>query len=95
LIFIENTKFNELKENYGIKMRPLNFFVGFFQAIVLSCWAGLVQRFSLNIDDYPEMMTGGFLWFRDLSMSDPYFILPMVNCFLLFLTIYVKYFYNM
>jgi len=53
-------------------------------------WAGLVQRFSFNLEDYPEMLTGGFLWFKDLSLPDPYFILPILNCMTILMNMYVS-----
>ncbi len=58
----------------------------------MTVWAGLVQRFSLNVEDYPEIMTGGFLWFKDLTLSDPYFIIPFINSFLIFMNICVTIF---
>jgi membrane protein insertase Oxa1/YidC/SpoIIIJ len=60
-----------------------------FQGMILLCWTGLVQRFSFNVEDYPEMMTGGFLWFKDLSMTDPYLILPILNSVVIMLNTYV------
>ena len=64
--------------------------MGSLQMLIMATWAGLVQRFSLNIEDYPEVMTGGFLWFKDLTLSDPYFILPLVNALLIFLNMSVN-----
>lgn len=43
---------------------------------------------SYNADQFPEMVDGGILWFRDLTAPDPYMILPVINCFLLILSIY-------
>lgn len=62
-----------------------------FQGMILLCWTGLVQRFSFNVEDYPEMMTGGFLWFKDLSMTDPYLILPILNSIVIMLNTYVNF----
>ena len=72
-------------------MRPskIRFLLGFLQILILTVWAGLVQRFSLNVEDYPEIMTGGFLWFKDLTLSDPYFILPLINAAMIILNISV------
>jgi len=58
--------------------------------MILICWASLVQRFSFNIEDYPEMLTGGFLWFKDLSLHDPLFILPLLNGVVMIFNIYVS-----
>jgi len=66
-----------------------------FQGMILLCWTGLVQRFSFNVEDYPEMMTGGFLWFKDLSMTDPYLILPILNSVVIMLNTYVKFYLNL
>lgn len=50
------------------------------QIIILIAWAALVQRMSIFIEDYPEFIDGGFLWLKDLTVPDPYFILPFINC---------------
>ena len=59
------------------------------QGLILICWSSLVQRFSFNIEDFPEMLTGGFLWFKDLSVPDPYFIIPIINSFGIVGSLYV------
>jgi membrane protein insertase Oxa1/YidC/SpoIIIJ len=51
--------------------------------------ACLIQRVVLHVEDYPEVFTGGFLWFKDLSMVDPFYILPLINLFLQVFSIYV------
>jgi membrane protein insertase Oxa1/YidC/SpoIIIJ len=71
------------------KMNKLSFLFAFSQMTILGSWAGLVQRFSLQIEDYPEMLTGGFFWFKDLSVPDPFFLLPLINNAMLFLIVYV------
>ncbi len=93
LIIIENRKIQQLKENYGIKQSPLLLLLSLTQGAIFGIWAGLVQRFSFSIEDYPEMINGGFLWFRDLSMTDPYLILPIVNTVLMVANIYVSLIY--
>ncbi len=90
LVVIENEKWKKLQKEHGIKTNFLTMGLNMFQGIILVCWAGLVQRFSFNVEDYPEMMTGGFLWFKDLSMSDPYLILPLINSLAMVINLYVK-----
>lgn len=90
LMQMEQMKLNRFKRLHGIKMPLLAKLSMPLQGLTMIVWAGLVQRFSYNIEDYPEMLTGGFLWFKDLSISDPYFILPALNVLFIFLNIYVK-----
>jgi len=87
---IERAKIIKLKEEKGIKNNSILIILNLFQGLILATWTGLVQRFSFEVEDYPEMMTGGFLWFKDLSMTDPYFILPLLNSFSIMLNAYVK-----
>ena len=92
-MFMEQNKLNKFKKLHGIHMPIFSRYGMIFQGLALAVWAGLVQRFSFNVEDYPEMITGGFLWFKDLSVTDPYFILPIINSFLIFLNIYVNLVY--
>lgn len=89
LISHEQEKMNSLRAKYGITKGFARLLFNLSQGGVLIIWAGLVQRFAFNIEDYPEMITGGFLWFKDLSVPDPYFILPLLNCTFAGLSIYV------
>jgi hypothetical protein len=90
LFNIELAKLNRFKQLHNIRTGAVNNIFMMLQGLTLVVWAGLVQRFSFNIEDYPEMLTGGFLWFKDLSMNDPYFILPALTSFLILLNIYVN-----
>jgi len=90
LIQIETSNYNKFREKYGIRNNPMLFLLALSQGAILASWAGLVQRFAYNVEDYPEMLTGGFLWFRDLSNIDPYFILPILNSVCLALNLYVR-----
>ena len=91
----EFQKLAAVNERYKIRQSKLKHLFNFVQLLILLSWAGLVQRFSLNVEDYPEVMTGGFFWFKDLTASDPYFILPMLNSFVILFTILVLlYLYN-
>lgn len=89
LVQIESQNFNKFRERFGIRSNPILFLMTLSQGAVLGCWAGLVQRFAYNVEDYPEMLTGGFLWFKDLSNIDPYFVLPILNSISLTLNLYV------
>jgi len=41
-------------------------------------------------DKFPEVLNGGFLWFKDLSAQDPYGILPVLSAFVSYTNIRVK-----
>ena len=42
-------------------------------------YISLVNRVAFNYDLNPNILTDGFLWFKDLSAPDPYGILPMIG----------------
>lgn len=90
LSVIESEKWKKIQKEHGIKTNAFTVFLNLFQGLILVCWTGLVQRFSFNVEDYPEIMTGGFLWFKDLSMTDPYFLLPLFNSLIIMITSYVR-----
>lgn len=50
-----------------------------FQLPLHMCWVSLIYRMSFNYDKNPEILTEGFLWFKDLSSPDPTGILPIVG----------------
>jgi hypothetical protein len=89
LFNIEVMKLSRFKQLHNIATGATNQIFLLLQGLTLAVWAGLVQRFSFNIEDYPEMLNGGFLWFKDLSMSDPYLILPALTSFVILLNFYV------
>lgn len=47
----------------------------------------MINRLSFNYDINPSILTDGFLWFKDLSVPDPYGILPCIGGFINFLNI--------
>lgn len=47
-----------------------------------------VQEMAYGIDQFPGMTTDGFLWFKNLSEADPYFILPVILASASFLSIH-------
>lgn len=70
-----NQDFNNLKRKHGIKtgisLMPLTqipFLISFF-------WT--LQDLSFSLESYPGMVNDGFLWFKNLSEPDPYYLLPL------------------
>ncbi|XP_032669456.1 mitochondrial inner membrane protein OXA1L isoform X2 [Odontomachus brunneus] len=62
-----------------------NFLVPFIQGpIFLSCFLALRKMANLPVDSMKE---GGFLWMQDLTMHDPYYIMPIFTCVTLYITI--------
>jgi len=48
----------------------------------------LSLRYITNLPEvYPQIQTEGFLWLKDLSAYDPYFILPLISACLMSLSI--------
>lgn len=43
-------------------------------------FVSIVNRYAYRPDLNPEIITGGMLWFKDLSSPDPTGILPVVGC---------------
>lgn len=80
-----------IDETFGIKNSPMGLFVSLFQIFITMTNACLIQRFVFHVDQYPEVLNGGFLWFKDLSIADPFYILPLLNLFLQIYSIYVKF----
>ena len=39
-------------------------------------YISMINRLSFNYNIYPNILSDGFLWFKDLSSPDPYGILP-------------------
>lgn len=91
-MILERQRLDDLYEKYQIKTTYFSKINMILQGSIFIIWASLIQRFTMKIQDYPEMLTGGFLWFKDLSMNDPYFILPLINSVANFFIIYVSFF---
>ena len=55
--------------------------------VFLSVFVGIRQ-----MANYPvlSMKTGGILWFTDLTLTDPFYLLPLFTMSTLFLTIEVR-----
>ena len=41
-------------------------------------------------EKYPELLNGGFLWFNNLTLPDPYCVLPFMSAFASYFNIAVK-----
>ncbi|CAG7785148.1 unnamed protein product [Allacma fusca] len=52
--------------------------------IFVSCFFGLRKMANLPVE---SMKTGGMLWFTDLTVCDPYYILPLITSTTLWLTL--------
>ncbi|XP_055378658.1 mitochondrial inner membrane protein OXA1L [Condylostylus longicornis] len=62
-----------------------NMLVPLVQApIFISFFMGLRKMANAPVE---SMREGGIFWFTDLTMSDPYFLLPVITCATLYLTI--------
>ena len=56
----------------------------------MSTFYGLRQMCNLPVD---SLSTGGALWFKDLTLTDPYFILPLMSTASLFFILEVCFFF--
>lgn len=69
--------FNPLK-NMMVPFAQMPIFVSYF--------LGIRRMVNAPVD---SLHTGGTLWFTDLTLADPYYILPFVTCATLALTIHL------
>ena len=83
LILAETKRMKDFKIKNEINTSGFRMFFNVFSGFIIIIWAGLVQKYTFKLEEYPEMLTGGFLWFKDLSIPDPYFILPIINSMLI------------
>lgn len=85
----ESERFAIFKKDNGLSGlgNMLKFSLNILQGFTLLVWACLMQKYTYKLEDYPQMISGGFFWFKDLTLSDPYFILPLLNSINIFLTI--------
>lgn len=58
--------------------------------IFLSMFLGLKKMTALPVE---SMQTGGMLWFQDLTVADPYYLLPVIITGTLYLIIEVIFLY--
>ena len=73
----EQEKYSAVKRAHGISgFVPL---LGLIQIPIMITWFLSVRHMAMNPDLFPNMMTQGLLWFKDLSQYDPLFILPLLS----------------
>ena len=89
LAYKEQKKLLVLRDSFNIRNSFLAKILTFYQMFLFASWTCLINRLIFNLEDYPEMIDGGMLWFKDLSMTDPYFILPIMNFLLVNVQFYV------
>ena len=53
--------------------------VGLFQAPFLITWFLSVRHMAMSPNLFPEMSHVNFLWLTDLTVHDPYFLLPLIS----------------
>ena len=68
--------------NTGLGIIPL------FQVPFVIYFFWTLQDMVYEIDRFPNMTTDGFLWFKNLSEADPYFVLPVLFAFTTFYSIH-------
>lgn len=73
-----NKERKELMAKYGIKTW-VNL-VGLLQIPPMILWFFSIRHMCMNPHLYPEVTSQGFLWFKNLSEFDPFYILPMLSC---------------
>lgn len=73
-----NKERKELMAKYGI--RTWVNLVGLLQIPPMILWFFSIRHICMNPHLYPEVTSQGFLWFKNLSEFDPFYILPMLSC---------------
>lgn len=70
------------------KINPIkNVVPGMVQVpIFISMFLGLKKMANLPV---PSMETGGILWFENMTMMDPFYLLPLMTSCSLFLQFYI------
>lgn len=77
MVLMQTKGFNPLK----------NMLIPFAQApIFISYFIGIRRMVNAPVE---SLHTGGALWFTDLTMTDPYYLLPLITCGTLALTIHL------
>ena len=64
-------------------------FLGLAQLPIIFTWFITLRYYTTLGDKYPELTTQGLFWFKDLTVQDPYFILPILSAFTSYLNISV------
>lgn len=74
---------NLVRERYGVKMWKM--FLPMLQAPI--AFGGFRLLTGMGALPVPGLETGGALWFTDLTVADPYMILPCVSTIMMFFSI--------
>ena len=74
---MEKAKLKRLRKINGIY--PSISMMNLFQLPLHITFISLINKLSYNYNISPEMLTEGFLWFKDLSSPDPLGVLPVVG----------------
>lgn len=74
---------NLVRERYGVKMWKM--FLPMLQAPI--AFGGFRLLTGMGTLPVPGLETGGALWFTDLTVADPYMILPCVSTIMMFFSI--------
>lgn len=77
---------NLVRERYGVKMWKM--FLPMLQAPI--AFGGFRLLTGMNALPVPGLDAAGTLWFTDLTMPDPYMILPCVSTIMMFFSIKVN-----
>lgn len=77
---------NLVRERYGVKMWKM--FLPMLQAPI--AFGGFRLLTGMGALPVPGLETAGTLWFTDLTMPDPYMIMPCVSTIMMFLSIKVS-----
>lgn len=78
---------NALKKEYGVN--PFKMFIPVLIQVPLQFGGFRVLRNMAELP-VPALPTENWLWTTDLTLGDPYYILPLINSFVLYLTIKVR-----
>lgn len=77
-----------LQEQAGVKMLPMLLPVMLQLPIIIGAIRLMRDMAALPV---PGLETGGTLWFRDLAVNDPLYILPLIGTAIFFLTFKVSH----
>ncbi|EFN79417.1 Mitochondrial inner membrane protein OXA1L [Harpegnathos saltator] len=74
----------EYMKKHNVKIGR-NFLIPLVQApIFISCFLALRKMANLPVESLKQ---GGFWWMQDLTIHDPYYIMPIVTCVTMYITI--------
>jgi YidC/Oxa1 family membrane protein insertase len=73
---METAKLKKLRHRHGIY--PLMNLFNLFQLPFHLSYLSMITGMSYNPSSNPELLSGGMLWFTDLTAPDPTGILPLI-----------------